>query len=200
MKILIVSTILFFWFVISLSVISVSFLINPQNSSLKALDFLIASSSRNILSSPTNIGAFGDVLAAVKGGDVRPVLIERFLARYNSPMIGMGEEFVSAADKNSLDWRLLPALAFQESNLGKKIPKGSYNPFGWTVYSGKNSGTYFDNWEQAINIVAARMKTNYIDQGFSTPETIVIRYTSSNNPTWVFAVRSAMEEISGTAY
>lgn len=200
MKIITATVILFFWFIISLSVISISFLINPQNNSIKALDLLIASSSRNILSSPTNIGVFGDVLAAVKGGDARPVLVERFLARYNSPMTGMGEEFVSAADKNGLDWRLLPALAFQESNLGRKIPKGSYNPFGWTVYSGKTSGTYFDSWEHAINIVAARMKTNYIDQGFTTPETIVIRYTSTNSPTWVFAVRSAMEEISATTY
>lgn len=200
MKIITATVILFFWFIISVSLISVSFLINPQNNSIKALDLLIASSSRNILASPTNIGEFGDVLAAVKGGDARPVLVDRFLARYNSPMTGTGEEFVTAADKNGLDWRLLPALAFQESNLGKKIPKGSYNPFGWTIYTGKNSGTYFDSWKHAINIVAARMKTNYIDQGFTTPETIVIRYTSTNSPTWVFAVRSAMEEISGTTY
>lgn len=200
MKILAATAILFLWFILAISLISISLLFNPKISSIKGINLLIASSSRNILSSPTNVGEVGDVLAAIRGGDARPVLVDRFLNKYGSPMIGLGEQFVDAADEHGLDWRLMPALAFQESNLGKKIPKGSYNPFGWAIYEGKNAGAYFDSWEQGINIVAARIKENYIDRGHTTPETIVTRYTSNNNPTWVFAVRSAMEEISGTAY
>ncbi|OGY22273.1 MAG: hypothetical protein A2113_03290 [Candidatus Woykebacteria bacterium GWA1_44_8] len=115
-------------------------------------------------------------------------------------MQGTGKEFVSAADRNGLDWRLLPAIAFQESNLGKKIPKGSHNPFGWAIYAGRNSGAYFDSWSEAINIVATRMRENYSSNGIINPETIVIKYTSQHNPAWVFAVQSAIQEISATEY
>jgi hypothetical protein len=174
--------------------------IYPKLSNIKGINYLVASSSRNILSSPTNISEVGDVLAAIKGGDARPVLVDRFLAKYDSPMVGLGDVFVTTADNNGLDWRFLPALAFQESNLGKKMPKGSHNPFGWAVYKGKNSGAYFDSWKEGINVVAAGIKEDYVDRGYTTPETIVAKYASTNNQTWVFAVRSAMEEISETAY
>jgi len=202
MKILTAATILFIWFFASVSIIIFTIFQFPIESDIKGLNLLIASSSKNIFAAPTSAGEnFGSVLAAVQGGDARPVLVERFLEKYNSPMVGLGKEFVEAADKNNLDWRLLPALAFQESNLGKKIPKGSHNPFGWAIYEGKDAGAYFSSWEEAIAIVAIRMRENYISNGFNTPETIVIKYTSGKDtPAWVFAVRSAMEEIAPTTY
>ena len=94
-----------------------------------------------------------------------------------------------------MDWRFLPALAFQESNLGKKIPKGSHNPFGWGIPKAEKSGVYFDSWEEGIHTVAEDIKKNYIDHGLTTPSEIVTRYTSNTNPEWVFAVQNAMEEI-----
>ena len=94
----------------------------------------------------------------------------------------------------------MPALAFQESSLGKKVPKGSYNPFGWGIYKGENSGVSFGSWEKGIHTVAADIKKNYIDRGLTTPEEIVTRYASSTNPEWVFAVQSAMEEIASEEY
>lgn len=202
MKIITATVILFLWFFTSVSLIIFTIFQLPAKSDIRGLNLLIASSSKNVFASPVSAGEnLGFVLAAVQGGDARPVLVERFLEKYNSPMVGLGKEFVEAADKNSLDWRLLPALAFQESNLGKKIPKGSNNPFGWAIYEGKNSGAYFSSWEEAIAIVAIRMRENYISNGFNTPETIVIKYTSGkDSPTWVFAVRSAMEELAPTTY
>ena len=141
-----------------------------------------------------------DVLTIVKGGDSRVVLIDKFLKKYNSPMVGLGQDFVAAADEYALDWRLLPAIAFQESSLGKKIPRGSHNPFGWGIYEGSNSGVYFDSWKSGIDIVAASLNKDYISKGLSTPEEIVGVYTSNKNPSWIFSVRSAMEEISGSEY
>ncbi|MEX0621631.1 MAG: hypothetical protein WD187_01365 [Candidatus Woykebacteria bacterium] len=189
------------WFLASISLIIGAGTFYNRLKQIDGMDFLIASSSRDIFTAPENIsGDIGDVLSAIQSQDARPVLVDRFLSKHNSPMAGLGLKFVEAADINSLDWRLLPALAFQESNLGKKIPEGSHNPFGWAIYPGKSSGASFDSWEKAIELVAIRMKENYIDQGLTTPETIVARYTSSGSPTWVFAIRSAMEEISENAY
>ena len=168
------------------------------------LTFLVSASSKNIYETPEGSNPAGakapGILATIKGEDSRIVLVDRFLAKYHSPMVGLGKEFIAAADSNGLDWRLLPAIAFQESNLGKKIPRGSYNPFGWAIYEGKNSGAYFNSWTEAINIVALRISQNYSTVETINPETIVFRYTSRQNPSWVFAVRAAMEEISPTVY
>ena len=68
------------------------------------------------------------------------------------------------------------------------------------IYAGRNSGAYFDSWSEAINIVATRMRENYSSNGIINPETIVIKYTSQHNPAWVFAVQSAIQEISATEY
>jgi hypothetical protein len=194
-------SILLFWGAFSLIFIFGSLFIAPTQPS--GLSLFVADSSRNILedsdiSGPN--GGSGRILAAAKGSDTRPVLINRFLAKYRSPMAGTGKEFVAAADRYGLDWRLLPAIAFQESNLGKKIPKGSHNPFGWAIYEGANYGAYFNSWSEAINIVAARMNRDYLSNGFDTPETIVLKYTAKPTTSWVFAVNAAMEEISGTEY
>src|SRR5690348_9141537 len=50
--------------------------------------------------------------------DARPQIIERFLKRYDSPMKPhdeYGKKLVDIADKYNLDYRLLPAIAMQES-------------------------------------------------------------------------------------
>jgi hypothetical protein len=195
--------ILILWCTLSLSLILGTLLVGPVFKNQLSINLLVGGSSQNIFEPEegfANLNKKSGVLAIIKGGDSRAVLVDRFLATYASPMQGMGKQFVTAADQNGLDWRLLPAIAFQESNLGKKIPRNSHNPFGWAIYEGKNSGAYFDSWSEAINIVATRMRENYSSDGLINPESIVFRYTSQYNPTWVFAVRSAMEEISTTEY
>lgn len=127
--------------------------------------------------------------------DARPVIVDNFLAKHNSPMTGMGKTFVFTADKYGIDWKLLPAIAFQESNLGKKIPRNSYNAWGWAVYTGKNSGVSFESWEHAIETVAIGIKERYISEGLTTPEAIMTKYTPSNDGSWAFGVRFAMDEM-----
>ena len=203
-KAAVLQIIIFGWLAATLFFIFGSLNVFQKVSSPLKTNLFLANSSKNTFDLPQNIknesGQSSSVLAGVKGGDVRPVLVDNFLAKHASPMTGLGKEFVAAADQYGLDWRLLPAIAFQESNLGKKIPRDSYNPFGWAIYKGATSGVYFDNWSKSINTVAAKIKENYVNNGLNTPETIVTKYTSSNNPTWVYAVNTAMEEISNSTY
>lgn len=141
-------------------------------------------------------GASNVVVASeLKIDDARPYIVDNFLRKHNSPMYGSGKDFVFTADKYGIDWKLLPAIAFQESNLGKKIPQGSYNAFGWAVYTGKNSGVGFESWSHAIEIVAKGIKEKYISHGLTTPEAIMTRYTPNSNGSWAFAVRFAMAEM-----
>jgi hypothetical protein len=160
---------------------------------------LVQVQSRNLVKSPVDQYHAAaqtkiDVLASVGKEDSRPIIIDNFLSRHKSPMVGLGQTFVDAADRYGLDYRLLPAIAFQESTLGKRMPKGSHNAWGWAVYTGETSGAKFKSWEQAINTVAQGLKADYIDRGLASTEAIMTRYSVSEGD-WAFGVNFAIEEM-----
>ena len=107
--------------------------------------------------------------------DARPQILKNYLSRYNSPLESFSHYLVSTADKYSLDFRLLVAIAKQESNLCKRIPDRSYNCWGFGIYGDKV--TRFDSYEQAIEIVSKTLKEKYVDRGLNTPEEIMAKYT-----------------------
>lgn len=121
--------------------------------------------------------------------DARPQIIAQFLARYNSPLKPhdeYGQKLVEIADRYQMDYRLLPAIAMQESNLCKKIPENSYNCLGFGITS---KGTLrFESYEQAFDKAASSLKRNYIDKGLDTPEKIMTKYTPSSNGSWAHSV------------
>lgn len=189
-----VSSILLSWIIISIFLLFGVLYIFTRISDTKEIDYLLLSSSKNIFKSPEGLVlASQEVLTAVRAEDARPVLVERFLHENSSPMSGMGKTFVTAADKYELDWRLLPAIAFQESTLGKHIIFGSYNAFGWGVIDNTTIGMSFNSWEDSIFTVAKGLREDYLNKGYTTPETININYAADKD--WNKKVRFAMEEI-----
>lgn len=128
--------------------------------------------------------------------DARPVIIKNYLEGYNSPMTpydGLGQLIVEVSDKYGFDFRLLVAIAQQESNLGKKSPPSSYNAWGWGVHS---QGTLkFSSWEEGIETVALGIKESYIDKGYDTPEKIMAKYTPASSGSWAFGVNQFLEEM-----
>lgn len=171
---------------------------NEKELPIKTDKFVVE--GRNIVSSPIDryyaqAQNKGNSLAAVGKSDSRPVIVDNFLAKHKSPMRGLGSVFVSVADQYKIDYRLLPAIAFQESTLGKRIPRGSHNAFGWAIYTGTNSGAKFNDWRHAIESVASGLKKNYIDQGLITTDAIMTRYTPDSDGSWAFGVNFAIEEM-----
>jgi len=122
--------------------------------------------------------------------DERYLLLASFLWNHNSPLASEARTFVEAADKWQLDWRLLPAITGLESAFGKRLVKGSFNPFGWA-----GGYYYFDSWKNGIEHVAQYLKENYYDRGKDTPQKIGPVYAPPN-PRWGILVSSLMEEIS----
>ncbi len=59
----------------------------------------------------------------------RAAKIDAVLARYDSPLEGYGKKFVEAADENGIDFRLVAAIAGQESTFGKHACKKAANSF-----------------------------------------------------------------------
>ncbi|MES2315270.1 MAG: hypothetical protein V4486_00860 [Patescibacteria group bacterium] len=58
--------------------------------------------------------------------------IDAYFKAHEMPLVGTGEKMVDEADKNDLDWRLIPAISVRESTGGKHdCQKVDNNPFGW---------------------------------------------------------------------
>ncbi len=196
--------IVFGWFFISTLLFILTLGLFYQTTQTKKLDVLLRNLSSDLkptlqLYSSSRPATF-DLVTAVTTGDARAVLLERFLSRNKSPMVGLGEHYVKIADKYSLDYRLLPAIAQKESGLGRVIPTGSYNAWGWAVFTGKNSGAAFDSWEHAIETVAKGIKKDYVDRGLKSVEQIMSRYTPSSDGSWAADVSFTMDQIESGNY
>lgn len=135
-------------------------------------------------------------IAILSFKDGRYKSIDDFFKKYSSPLKDYGGLFVKTADTYNLDWRLLPAIAMQESHGGKKIIKDSYNPFGFGIYG--NLVVKFSSWEEGIVKVAKALKEDYYNRGLKNPSQIMTKYTPpslSKGGTWAKAVSSFMEEL-----
>lgn len=93
---------------------------------------------------PTNFVVFAGLLSAPaaspqdgkpaiaqeKPKDPRVKLLRNFFVKYQSPVLQFVDVFLTAADENALDWRLLPSISIIESGGGKAAAFHN-NIFGW---------------------------------------------------------------------
>jgi Mannosyl-glycoprotein endo-beta-N-acetylglucosaminidase len=89
--------------------------------------------------------------------DTRADRIDAYFAKYDTPLAGQGKHFVVAADKNGIDWKLLPAIAMMESSGGQHEAK-KFNPFGWNCPKTCRHG--FASYAEAILTVAENLGGN----------------------------------------
>ena len=58
--------------------------------------------------------------------------IDEYFSKYDMPLEGTGMKMVLEAEKNDIDWRLIPAISVRESTGGiHACKKATFNPFGW---------------------------------------------------------------------
>ncbi|RJQ36986.1 hypothetical protein C4559_04655 [Candidatus Microgenomates bacterium] len=134
-----------------------------------------------------------DFSAQISLVDVRIGKVKDFFARYNSPLEPYAQHVINTADQNNIDYRLIPAIAMQESNLCRRIPKDSYNCWGFGIYADKIKR--FDNYQQAIEIVTKTLAKYYKSQGLETPEQIMSKYTPGSNGSWARGVTQFMDQL-----
>ena len=140
---------------------------------------------------PSKLPAVG---SEIESADARPVMVAQYLEYYNSPLIPFADFIVKAADRYQLDFRLITAIAQQESNLCKIIPPGSYNCWGWGIHSEGTLG--FRSYEEGIESVSKGLREEYLNKGYATVEEIMSKYTPLSNGSWALGVAefmSAME-------
>lgn len=142
-------------------------------------------------------GAAGELAYRIRiptESDIRVSCLHDFLASYNSPLADEAQTFVAEADKNNLDWKLVPAIAGVESTFGKEIPANSYNAWGWGVFTGAQDGVHFTNWADGIAQVANGLKTHYFVNGAKSVDDIGWTYAANGN-SWSAHVHYFLNQI-----
>jgi hypothetical protein len=133
------------------------------------------------------------ISGTANAADARNEIIKQYLSRYNSPLEPYANLLVTTADKYKIDFRLLTAIAQQESNLCKIIPPDSHNCWGWGIHSKGTLG--FSSYEEAIDTVSKGLKEEYIDKGYTTPDQIMSKYTPLSNGSWASGVNTFLTEM-----
>lgn len=126
----------------------------------------------------------------VKRVDKKALILANYLEGYDSPLQYHAQDFLDAADKYDIDWRLLPSIAGVESTFGKHTP-GGYNAYGWGVY-GQNA-LYFKSWRDGMFTVAKGLRENYVNKGLTNPYAMNRVYAAS--PTWGGRVAYFMNDL-----
>ena len=131
--------------------------------------------------------------AEITQEDARIEMVRQFFAKYKSPLEPFAQDVISSADEYGLDFRLIPAIAMQESNLCLKAPPDSNNCWGFGIYGGRVKT--FNSYTEGIQQVTKTLATVYKKNGLDTPEEIVKRYTPSDTGKWVNGVTHFMNQL-----
>lgn len=136
------------------------------------------------------------VKSAIQTADARVAIVAAFLVRHASPLSPSdyyARVLVETADRYNLDYRLLPAIMMQESNLCKNADPALHNCLGFGIHARGALG--FDTYEDSFDRAARELKQRYIDIGLTTPEKIMTKYTPSSNGSWAFSVNQWITEM-----
>lgn len=125
--------------------------------------------------------------------DARPLIIKKYLEKYNSPLAPYSDLIFEMSELYGFDYYWIVAIAQQESNLCKKAPEGSHNCWGYGIH--KRGTKTFDSYELAIKSYAEYLKTSYFDIGLNTPELIMKKYCPSSNGSWAAGVTQFINEL-----
>lgn len=116
-----------------------------------------------------------EALPANYRNDPRLLKLKHFFKEMNSPAYLVAEEFLSASDRNGLDWRLLPSVSVLESGGGRKCTNN--NILGWDSCRQK-----FPSVRAGIQHVASRLAKSKLYKNKSLDEILATYNPHSGYP------------------
>ncbi|KKS89994.1 MAG: hypothetical protein UV63_C0008G0014 [Microgenomates group bacterium GW2011_GWC1_43_11] len=144
----------------------------------------------------------GKVLgSSITADDARALIVERFIKRFrpDSPFLRHAGSIVEEADRYKIDFRLVPAIAMCESNLGIRLPSSdSFNAWGIAVYTNTNKGKHFEDWPAAITWVTKFISEKFYDKGITDLLEIGAIWAPpsvDNNYSWSRCVQGFMDKM-----
>ncbi|MCH7951491.1 glucosaminidase domain-containing protein [Patescibacteria group bacterium] len=193
--------ILLAWFPATIATLILSFQTYVHLVKTREMQVLLSAEIHGLTYAPTPFLAYAalpqtakNIKTAIRTGDARPVIIDLYLSRYNSPMAGSGDLIIEAAEKYGVDPYLFIAIAQQESNLGKKMPsEDCHNAWGYGIHS---RGTLcFESWEEGIEAVMKGLSEKFLQKGLTNPQEMMKVYTPLSSGSWAKGVEQFMEEL-----
>ncbi len=161
------------------------------------LSLLSTNARRAVLSANTEAYAalpnYNAISSEIESDDSKTEIVRQFFARYSSPLEEFAHDVVLASEEFGIDFKLVPAIAMQESTGCKKIPDDSHNCWGFGIYGQKI--VKFENYKDAIYAVSKTLSEKYIQQGLITPEQIQTKWTPSNDGSWSESVNHFLEQL-----
>jgi len=97
--------------------------------------------------------------------DPRLIRIRQYFLERDCPAHQYAEDFIMAADRHELDWRLLPSISMIESTGGKEARNN--NMFGWD-----NGNVRFSTNRDGIHRVASRLAQSRYYKGKTLDQTL----------------------------
>ena len=111
--------------------------------------------------------------------------LERFFGRYNCPLPQHVTDYLSAADRYGLDYRLLPALSIRETHCGLEETGNNR----WGYHPGRQT---FPSIEAGIDYVARQLAENPAYKGKTLPDKL---FTYNPRAAYPGEVRRIMRQI-----
>ena len=167
--------------------------LSPKPSSFNELAQKQTAVKQNILSSLSVDGSSNTTEEKVITADARPLILKNYLEKYHSPLSDYADLIFKVSQKYGFDYRLIVAIAQQESNLCKKAPENCFNCWGAGIHS---RGTMcFNSFSEGIEWMGKYLKEEYFDEGLSTVEEIMEKYCPHSNGSWAFGVNQFISEM-----
>lgn len=114
--------------------------------------------------------------------------LRRYLESQNAPIATYAETIILSADQCGGDYRLLTAIAMNESG-GGRIPYKSYNPYGYL------NGIQYSGWDEAITEITCKISNQYLKNGLNTPELLAGPYGAKNQEKWISNIYYYLNQI-----
>lgn len=182
----------FLFFVISPLVISFSLYFISFQNQVRILGKSTVNSYSNLYAAlPEETGIIAYTL---KIEDSTPLIVEKYLKHFNSPLLPYTDLIVKSSVKSGVNPKLIVAIAQQESNLGKNSPLDCFNAWGWGIHA---RGTKcYESWEEAIQSVTEGIAEKYCANGYcDDPCVMMKKYTPQSSGSWCFGVNQFLREM-----
>jgi hypothetical protein len=169
------------------------YLVNYKENDEKIYANLSGNKSLMIAAEASENDVLGEISSQIIESEARPIIIERYLEKYKSPLLPYAKEIFELSETYGFEYYWIVAIAQQESNLCKKIPEDSHNCWGYGIH--KNGTLKFDNYDLSLKAYAEYLKREYFDKGLNTPELIMKKYCPHSDGSWARGVRQFIDEM-----
>ena len=138
-----------------------------------------------LLAIPTAANLAQQPSHSVHPDDPRLSRLQVFFREAHSALERLAPDFLEAADRHGLDWRLLPSISMVETGCGRAAVGN--NIFGWD--SGRKQ---FASVREAIRSVASRLNSSKLYRGKDLDQILA---TYNARPQYARLVRSVMNHL-----